>query len=140
MMKKQTGHAPSFANAVIKGTGVSVAWMLLCAMIIAKLIDSEVMQMEAVGYGSMAAHLSAVFLGSITAYRKAGNMGNGASCAVGGAYYTILLLANALFFGGQFKGLGVTLLLTVLAAGIAILTAGKWRRGRPRRRYKIPAT
>lgn len=138
MMKKQTGRSPSLMNAVLKGTGIAIGWTVLCAMIIAKLIDGEVMPMESVGYGSMAAHLSAVYLGALAAYKSAGHMGDAAAGITGGSYYMILLLVNALFFGGQFTGLGITLTLVVLASGAVILTAGKGRRRQGRRRYKIP--
>ena len=138
MIKKQTGRSPSVVNSVLKGTGMAVGWTVLCAMVIAKLIEGEMMPMESVGYGSMAAHLSAVYLGAMAAYKGAGHMGDAAAGITGGGYYLILLFINALFFGGQFTGLGITLALVVLASGAVILTAGKGRSRQRRRRYKIP--
>ena len=138
MMKKQTGRSPSLTNAVLKGTGIAVVWTVLCAMMIAQLINSEVMPMESVGYCSMAVHLSAVYLGALAGKRKAAHMGDAAAGITGGCYYVILLMVNTLFFGGQFDGLGVTLALVVLSSGMVILTAGKGRSGKHRGRYKIP--
>lgn len=138
MMKKQTGRAPSLVNAVLKGTGIAVGWTALCAMAIAKMVDSEVISLEAVGYGSMVTHLSAVYLGAMAAYKSAGHMADTAAGLTGGSYYLILLLVNALFFGGQFTGLGITLALVGLASGAVILTTGKGRSRQGRRRYKIP--
>ena len=56
----------------------------------------------------------------------------------GVAYFLCLLLVNALFFGGSYSGMAVTLILVVLAAGMAALTAGKGRGRRGPKRYKIP--
>lgn len=138
MMKKQVGRSPSMAKAVLTGTGVAVLSAFICAAVIAKLLDSEVLRMESVGYASMIAHICSVFIGTRTAMGRAGNMGQTAAMITGGAYYLCLLLVNALFFGGSFTGLGTTLVLVALAAAAAILTAGKGRRRSGRKRYKIP--
>lgn len=138
MMKTQVGQAPSMAKAILWGTGIGILWAAVCAAIIAKLLDSEVLRMESVGYGSLIAHLTAVFIGSKAAMGKAGHMPMPAAAATGVCYYLCLLLVNALFFGGYFTGMGTTLLLVVLAAGASILTAGQGRGHKRRRRYKIP--
>ena len=138
MMKKQTGQAPSTVRAIGYGTALATIWTLVCAMILAKLIDGEVLAMEKVGYGSMATQLSAVFVGATAAYRRGGHMGMSCGQAVGLSYYLLLLLVNALFFGGHFTGMGITLMLVALASGGAVLAAGRGSGRKPRRRYKIP--
>lgn len=138
MVKNISGRAPSLGRSVAAGVALGGAWTLASAMVIAKLVDSEIIPMEKVGYGSMAAVLSAVFVGASLAGRKAGHMVIQASAISGAAYFVCLLLVNALFFGGSYTGLGVTLILVVLATVLAILAAGKGS-GKPRRRrYKIP--
>lgn len=138
MVKKITGRAPALGKAVAAGVALGAAWTLLCAMLIAKLVDSEVIPMEKVGYGSMVAVLSAVFVGASLAGKRAGHMVLQAAGISGAAYFACLLLVNALFFGGSYSGLGVTLILVALGTGLAILAAGKGN-GKPRRRrYKIP--
>lgn len=138
MIKKITGRSPSLVKSAAAGVLLGALWTVICAMILAKLIDSGVMPMEKVGYGSMAAVLSAVFAGASMAGRKAGHMVAQAAAISGAAYFLCLLLVNAMFFGGSYSGMAVTLILVVLATGLAVLAAGKGRGGRHRKRYKIP--
>lgn len=138
MVKKLSGRAPSLGKSVAVGVALGAGWTLLSAAVIAKLVDSEILAMENVGYGSMIAVLSAVFMGASLAGNRAGHMVFQATVISGVAYFACLLVVNALFFGGSFSGLGVTALLVALATGGAVLAAGKGK-GRPRRRrYKIP--
>ena len=137
MVKKITGRAPSLGRSVASGVLLGSGWTLVSAAVLAKLVDAEMLAMENVGYGSMAAVLSAVFMGASLAGKKAGHMVLPASVIAGAAYFLCLVMVNVLFFGGKFTGFGVTFLLTALATGLALLTAGKGSsRGRPKR-YKI---
>ena len=138
MVKKISGRAPSLGKSVAAGVLLGTAWTLLCAVVLAKLIDSGVMPMEKVGYGSMAAVLSAVFAGASLAGRKAGHMVIQAAAISGAAYFLCLLLVNALFFGGSYSGMAVTFVLIALATLLAILAAGKGSGRHGRKRYKIP--
>ena len=138
MVKKITGRAPSLGKSVAAGVLLGAAWTVLCAVVLAKLIDSGVMPMEKVGYGSMAAVLSAVFAGASLAGRKAGHMVVQAAAISGVAYFLCLLLVNALFFGGSYNGMAVTFVLIALATAAAILAAGKGSGRYRRKRYKIP--
>lgn len=138
MVKKLTGRSPSLVKSVAAGVALGTVWTILCAAIIAKLVDSEVLPMENVGYGSMAAVLSAVFMGASLAGKRAGHLVAQASAISGVAYFACLLLVNALFFGGSYTGLGVTAILVAAATMLALLAAGKGRPGKRRRRYKIP--
>lgn len=138
MVKKLTGRAPSLGKSVAAGVSLGAIWTVISAAIIAKLVDSEILAMENVGYGAMFAVLSAVFIGAFLAGKWAGHMVLQAAVISGVAYFACLLLVNALFFGGSYTGLGVTALLVALATALAVLAAGKGK-GRPRRRrYKIP--
>ena len=138
MVKKISGRAPSLGKSVAAGVLLGAVWTMLCAVVLAKLIDSGVMPMEKVGYGSMAAVLSAVFAGASLAGRKAGHMVIQAAAISGAAYFLCLILVNAFFFGGSYSGMAVTFVLIALATGLAILAEGKGSgRHRPKR-YKIP--
>lgn len=138
MVKQVSGRAPSLWRAASTGLLLAVVWTIGCAMVLAKLLDSEIIKMESLGYGSMVTVLSGVFLGASTAGRRTGHMAALASGATGAAYYLSLLLVNALFFGGGYTGMGVTLVLVALAS-VAAAALGRQGRGAPRRRrYKIP--
>ena len=138
MVKKITGRAPSFWKSAGAGVLFGALWTLACAAVLAKLLDSQILSMENVGYGSMVAVLSAVFTGATLAGKRAGHMVLQAAVISGIAYFLCLLLVNAMFFGGSYTGIGVTLILVILATSLAILAAGKGRGKRTRRRYKIP--
>ena len=138
MVKKITGRAPSLGKSVAAGVLLGAAWTVLCAVILAKLIDSGILPMEKVGYGSMAAVLSAVFACASLAGRKAGHMVIQAAAISGAAYFLCLIFVNAFFFGGSYSGLAVTFVLIALATTAAILAAGKGSGRRGRKRYKIP--
>lgn len=138
MVKKITGKAPSVGSAVSVGVALGLAWTLVSAMIIAKLVDAEVLAMESVGYAAMIAVLSAVFFGASVAGRKAGHMVVQSAAISGAAYFLCLLLVNALFFGGSYTGMGITFLMVILATGAAIAVPGKGKGSARRRRYKIP--
>ena len=140
MVKKISGRAPSLWRPAAAGVALGTAWTLVCAMIIAKLVDNEVLPMEKVGYGSMVTVLSAVFMGASLAGKKAGHMVVQASVIAGAAYFLCLILVNAMFFGGSYMGMGVTFLLVIFATAMALLAAGKGSGRKHRKRYKIPKT
>ena len=61
------------------------------------------------------------------------------STAMGaGVYFSGLILINWLFFGGNFTGFGVTLVVLLAGAALGNLSLWKGRGGSTRRRYKIP--
>lgn len=138
MMKKATGTAPSILRAVVFGITASCVCAMLWATVLAKLLDGEVIKMETVGYWAMAAHVTAVLAGGLFAAGRAGHLRTWTMGITGAGYYICLLLVNALFFGGQFTGLGDTFLLVAAAVGVGTLAAGKGSAGTRHRRYKIP--
>ena len=136
-MKQQTGKMPNLGKSVGRGVLTAAVVAFLATALLAKLVDMELLKMENLGYGIMILHPLAVFLGSGSAGRRGGHRAPAAVAMTGAGYYLVLLLVNALFFGGDFTGMGVTLLLTGLGTCAGILTTGK-REGRGRKRYKIP--
>ena len=138
MVKTISGQAPSLLKSVMAGVLLGAAWTIACAAVIAKLVDLQMLPVEKIGYGSMVAVLSGVFAGASLAGKRAGHMVVQAAVISGVSYFVCLLLVNAMFFGGSYRGIGVTLLLVALATVAAVWTAGKGRGRSPRRRYKIP--
>ncbi len=137
MLKRQMGQTQGLMIVVVRGAAASLIGMLLCASILAKLLDEELMKLENVGYGILASHLLAVFLGARVAITGAGKKGAVAAAATGAVYCITLLLVNGLFFGGSFTGFGTTLLLVVLATGAAVMMEEMGGRRKGSRRYKI---
>lgn len=137
MLKYQTGRSPSVGKAVLKGTLTAMVSAFVCAAVLARLVDEEALRMENIGYGILAAHVLSVFLGTWAAIGRAGKDGVPAAALTAGCYYACLLLVNGLFFGGEFTGLGVTVLLVGIGTLGSILISCRGSRGAHRRRYKI---
>ncbi len=125
-------------RAVGIGLTVAVAWTLLCAFLLAKLIDRELVDMESVGYFSM----GILLVGGFVAGKITGS-GLGKRSAVvilysGCACFCFLILCNFLFFGGDFRGIGVCAVLIFLGGFLNMLPLGKNGGGKRKVRYKKP--
>ena len=135
---KVTGTAMSMPVGIAIGCAISVILTLLGAGAVAKLIAEEVLQESAVGYGAMAIILLATVCGAFIAIKKVKKRKLQVSMLVGVGYYVTLLAITALFFGGQYQGMGVTGLLVFAGAGAVILMesrekkSAKFRKGRRR--------
>lgn len=138
MLKQQTGRSPNLAKAGAAGVLTALVTGILGTGVLAKLVDAEIMKVENLGYGVLILHLLCVFLGARSAMGRGGHRAIAAAGITAAGYYLCLLLVNGLFFGGNYTGLGVTLVLTVLAAAGAIGISGKGRGRAHRKRYKIP--
>lgn len=134
--KQMTGRASSIPAGLGAGAGVSVIITLLGTALLAKLLDGETIQWEAVGYGILIMVMLSAMLGCITAMKKIKRQ-NGMVCLLSGlTYWGILLAITALFFGGQYEAMGVTLLLIVGGSGCAFLLCAGQGRGGGRRKGK----
>ena len=130
--QKVTGRALSMPGGLMLGTGVSLGFTLLLSGILAKLVNSEKLPWEQIGYGIMAL----LFLSSITgafAASSAVKRRKLAVCLSSGILYWVSLLAiTALFFGGQYHGLGATAATIFCGCGVVYLLG--MRRGEGRKR------
>ncbi len=116
---KATGRAVSMPLGLVFGAAVSLGITLFVSAVLAKLVDSEKMTWENIGYGIMIQLFAASFLGAMTAYGKIKRQ-RLLVCAISGAVYLVLLLAiTAVFFGGQYKAVGVTAALVLAGSGTA---------------------
>lgn len=138
MLKQQTGRSPNLAKAGSVGVLTALVTGVLGTGVLAKLVDAEFMKLENLGYGILILHLLSVFLGARSAMGRGGHRANAAAGITAAGYYLCLLLVNGLFFGGNYTGLGVTLVLTLLAAVGAIGIGRKGRGRAQQKRYKIP--
>lgn len=138
--QKATGRAISMPVGLLVGCGVSMAVTLIAAGVLAKLLDSEKLAWENVGYGIEATLLLASFCGSMAAFRKIKRQ-RLVVCAVSGILYFCMLLAlTALFFGGQYESVWLTAGLILAGSGGAALLGlrgeGKGRRKKIRMRNR----
>ena len=128
--QKTTGKATSIPVGILSGVTVSMLITLVGAAVAAWLISAEITSQESVGY------LSAVILvlgGAIGAAVSAGRikrMRLQMSVLSGVFYYLSLLAMTALFFGGQYEGMGATGIAVAAgcAGGAIVGLKGKTRR------------
>ena len=137
-MKHGATQAPGIVRAVLWGLAAAFIWTLLSAFLTAKLIRSEVVDMESVGYFSMGILLMAGFLaGRITGTASGGitpkEMLYAAVSVLG-----LLLVCNFLFVGGDLGGMGVCTVLIFLGCFGNLIPGMKKKSGKGRKRYKIP--
>lgn len=133
--QKATGRAMSMQGGLALGAGISTLVTLLLAIILAKLIDSEKLPWENVGYGIMITLIGASFLGAYCASKRIKRLHMLVCLTSGGIYFAVLLSMTALFFGGQYEAVGITALL-VLAGCISagLLSLGRTKSGYGKKR------
>ena len=132
---KVTGTAMPMALGLALGTGIALLVLAISTALIAWLALGEKMPVSTVGYVAMVAHLLSVCVGGFVASAAIKHRKMIVCLIVGGAYYLCLIGCTAMFFGGQYSGFGVTLLIVAGASG---LTGWLTSRGdnAGRKRYK----
>lgn len=135
--RKVTGKAMSMPGGLAMGGLVSLAVTIVGSVLTANLILREVIEADSVGYCSVAILLLSSVLGARIAVKSIKHR-RLYVCALSAAiYYAVLLSITALFFGGQYRGMGVTALVVMAGAGTVALmgTGGKSNRKSKRKRW-----
>jgi putative membrane protein (TIGR04086 family) len=125
MYQKATGRAMSMPAGVSVGMAVSLVITLVGAFVLGWLINQETLAINSVGYGAMVILLAASFLGALTAKVRIKHRYLVVCLLTGVGYYLVLLGITAMFFGGQYRGMGVTLALVLAGSGAAGLLSIK---------------
>lgn len=133
--RKISGKAATLPGGVGIGAVTALGWTLVGSAVLAKLIELEKLPETAVGYGAMVILLTASFLGAVIAYHKVKKHRAQVSLLTGAAYYLTLLAMTALFFDGQYTGMGVTALVILAGSGGAVLLGLQKGSGGSRRSY-----
>lgn len=134
--RKVTGTASSMPAGLLTGWGIGIGITLLGAAVCAHLISKETIAGEGIGYCSMVIVLLASIAGAAISAAKIKRRRLQVCLMSGGVYFATLLAGTALFFGGQYQGMGVTGLLVLAGCGTVILMGlnnGKQRRPRKRK-------
>lgn len=136
--KKVTGRARSMPGGLTVGALTSLGITLILAVIGGKLVDMGTLREGTIGYIAMVTLLIASFCGALAAagsIKRQKLMVCGLSALI---YYAVLLGMTALFFGGQYRGMGVTALLVLCGCAVAALTVTRQGRGGHRNvRHKV---
>lgn len=134
--QKSTGRASSLWAGLAFGGAVSTGITLVITAVLAKLLDLEKLQWENIGYGILIMIITSSFMGAIVAFGKIKRQRMVVCMLSGVVYLGIMLTVTALFFGGQFEAVGVTVLLIAAGCGSAGLLGLREKRGGNRRKGK----
>ena len=117
------------------GSGTSLLITLVGSWFFAYLISKEILEEITIGYCAMFIILLASLTGTAAAVGKIKRR-RLCVCGLSGLiYFGILLSMTALFFGGQYQGVGVTALL-IMAGSCTVALLGLRGERRVRRRKK----
>lgn len=119
--RKVTGKALSVPGGLFLGVGVSMALTLLISVILASLVNSEKLPWERIGYGIMGMVYISALIGALIAGAAVKHQRLLVYLLSGAVYWLTLLSLTALFFGGQYYGLGVTALVVFGGCGTVCL-------------------
>ena len=134
--RKATGRASSMPIGVLAGGACAFAGTMLTSAVLAKLVDMEIIPQDKIGYGIMVLLLLCAFLGANEACRRVKRQYLIVSAISAGVYYSMLLSVTALFFGGQYSGMGVTAVLVLCGSLLAVFLRSGNREGRKRRKIR----
>ena len=125
---KVTGKAMPMVGGILAGSGVSLAVTLLGALVLAWLLDGEILEEGNVGYGVMLVLIVSSGLGAFLAPRLVKRQKLPAAMIAGGLYLLWLLGISTLCFGGQYQGVVPTVLI-VLGSSLATVLIGNGKKG-----------
>ena len=126
--QRVTGKAMSMPAGIGIGVLVSTLMTVAGAAALALLISKETIPENGIGYGVIVTLLLASSLGALTAWRCIRHRRMVVCLVQGLCYYIVLLGFTALFFGGQYQGMGITGLVILGgcgAVGLLGLNGGK---------------
>lgn len=132
--RKNEGRAMTIPGGLAVGTAVSMTMTLVFSAVLAKLLQNGILRQDQTGYGVMVLLLTVSFLGAAIAQGKVKHRRMMVCMLEGIAYFAMLLCVTALFFGGQYSGMGVSALVVFAGAGTAALMCGRGGKSGPKRR------
>lgn len=132
--KKRTGRALSIPEGLIYGVCMSIGITLAGISLAAKMIEGELLEESAIGYAVMIILLLASCAGAMIAQSKIKRRYLLVSSLSALIYAAVLLCITAIFFGGQYEAVGVTVLLILGGCTLAVLLKMGPGRGAKRRK------
>lgn len=109
--QKVTGRTMSMPVGILIGTGISLLLTFLIAVLLSKLVSSEKVEWNQIGYGILITLLIASIAGGKTACSVIRRRKLLVCASVSVLFWLLLAMATALFFGGQYDGIGVTAMI-----------------------------
>ena len=107
------------------GTLISLAVTLAGSAMVSSLILGEKMGEGSIVVGTVVIRLLAAIVGACCAVAISKQHRLQVALLAGAGYYLVLLATTALFFGGQYQGIGISALIVFAGCGLVILISGK---------------
>ncbi len=123
--KKVTGRASGIPVGLSIGAVISLLITVAGAATTAQLVATEKIGEDGIGYAAMLIAAVAAAMGAWGAYSAVKRRRLQICMLSGGVYFGILLAMTALFFGGRYRGMGVTALAILFGCGIIALFPAK---------------
>ncbi len=115
--RKRSNTAWSIPGGVAAGLGLSMAIAILCSMLLAWLIIGEKLDVASIGYGSGLILILSAAAGAWLAMWKVRTKRLIVTGIYAAGFILLLLAVTALFFGGEYQGIGVSAICILLGAG-----------------------
>ena len=134
--QKTQGKGRTIPGSILLATGSELTLTLILCGVLAKLVDAEVLPEKTIPYSVWGILLISSFAGARISCRKAGHH-NLLCCLLHGfAFLACLFSVNALFFEGQYDGVGGTALVVLLGCLLGILSFRKNGQRKKRRKKR----
>ena len=128
--RKPTGRAVSVPVGLGWGLLTSAVITMSGCLLAAYLINREILSWNHSGYGVMAILLLSAWAGAAVSAGKIKRRRAVMCLGAGTAYFLMLMAVTALFFGGQYSGVGETGLMIFCGSMLGVLTGIREKRGR----------
>lgn len=135
--QKISGKTVSIPSGLFYGGTASIGLTLLLSILLAKLLETEAILWENSGYWIMGMLLLSSFLGAWVSIGRIKHQRLVVCLMAGLVYLGLLLSITALFFGGQYDGIGVTALLVLGGSLSAAFLGNGDKRGGKRRKANV---
>lgn len=127
---KRSGTAASLPGGLVIGLGTSILITLIGCAAMSYMITQEKVEFNSIGYCTMCILSVSSITGSLLAAKSVKSK-TAVVCALFALCYFLLLLAiTAMFFGGQYQGIGATAITVLIGAlcGMLLMVSGKHKR------------
>lgn len=115
---KVTGTSSSIPVGIALGVLSALAISLIGVAISAYLIHGEIVKQNSIGFAALIILVLAAASGGLVAMSRIKRLRMQMSLLTGACYYLLLLSITALFFGGQYQGMGVAALAVLAGSGL----------------------
>ena len=120
------------------GLGAGLVITIVGAVLLAFALARETMSVETMGYGIMVVLFIATFLSSMVAMWCIKHRKMQVSLITAGAYLLSLLAMNALFFDGQYQGVGATVIVVAIAGvTAAFIGSGGGKTAKHKAKFRV---